>query len=108
MRLRILYVSPYVPSPIRVRPYQIIRHLARLGHRVTVAALDDGLATEAIRQELAEVCESVHIVPHPRLRATFSCLAALPTQTPLWSAYCRSPGMEDLLRRLTADGDYDV
>jgi glycosyltransferase involved in cell wall biosynthesis len=108
MRLRILYVLPYVPSPIRVRPYQIVRHLARLGHRITVVALDDGLATEAVRADLTDVCEAVYVVPHPRLPAAISCLVALPTPTPLWSAYCRSPRMEELLRRLTADGDYDI
>jgi glycosyltransferase involved in cell wall biosynthesis len=108
MRLRILYVLPYVPSPIRVRPYQIIRHLTRLGHRVTVAALDDGLMTGSALAELAETCEAVHVIPHPRLPAALSCLAALPTATPLWGAYCRSPRMEELLRRLIADGVYDV
>jgi glycosyltransferase involved in cell wall biosynthesis len=109
MSLRILYVLPYVPSPIRVRPYQIVRHLARQGHRVSIAALDDGLATEAVRAELTGLCEAVHIVPHPRLQAALSCLAALPTRTPLWAAYCRSPRMERLLRRLTAEAaDYDV
>src|SRR5438874_1246864 len=58
--LRILYVLPYVPSPIRVRPYQIIRHLARMGHAVTVAALDDGQPADAgARRELEGICETV-------------------------------------------------
>jgi polysaccharide biosynthesis protein PslH len=106
--LRILYVLPYVPSPIRVRPYQIIRSLVRQGHRVTVAALEDGLATDAVRRELHELCENVHIIPHSKAAAAVNCLAALPTPTPLWAAYCRSPKMARILRELTATGQFDV
>ena len=48
--LHILFISPYVPSLIRVRPYNLIKHLAQRGHRVDVlqrgeseTAYDDGL-----------------------------------------------------------------
>ena len=37
--MRILFVAPYIPSPVRVRPYQWIRALARHGHRVRLVAL---------------------------------------------------------------------
>jgi polysaccharide biosynthesis protein PslH len=106
--LRILYVLPYIPSPIRVRPYQIIRHLARQGHRVTVAALEDDFATDAARRELAELCEAVHIVPHAKARAALNCFFALPTPTPLWAAYCRSPEMMRLLHDLSSTSTFDV
>ena len=35
----ILFVVPYAPNPVRVRPYEFIRTLLRRGHRVTVASL---------------------------------------------------------------------
>jgi sugar transferase (PEP-CTERM/EpsH1 system associated) len=106
--LRILYILPYIPSPIRVRPYQIIRHLAQQGHQVTVAALEDEFATDAIRRELKEICAAVHIVPHAKVRAAINCLLALPTPTPLWAAYCRSPDMARLLHDLTSGSSFDV
>jgi glycosyltransferase involved in cell wall biosynthesis len=106
--LRILYVLPYLPSPIRVRPYQIIRRLAALGHDVTVAALDDGLIDPEARAEMERVCRAVHVVPLERRRAALSALASLPTRTPLWAAWCRSPEMERLLRRLAGSGEFDV
>jgi sugar transferase (PEP-CTERM/EpsH1 system associated) len=106
--LRILYVLPYTPSPIRVRPYQIIRALARAGHQITVVALEDGFASKTTLQELKEVCDAVHIVPHSRIQAAANCLMALPTPRPLWAAYCHSPRMENLLRELVASGAYDV
>jgi polysaccharide biosynthesis protein PslH len=37
--MRVLFVAPYVPSPIRVRPYQWIRALAANGCRVHLVAL---------------------------------------------------------------------
>lgn len=106
--LRILFVTPYLPSRIRVRPFQFVRHLAQAGHQVTVVALADGRPDEASLQELRDVCVAVHIVPHSKWRGAAHCLAALPTPTPLWAAYCRSGAMARLLRRLSASGEYDV
>ncbi len=106
--LRILYVLPYVPSPIRVRPYQIIRALAHAGRRVTVVALADEFASDDAVAELRTFCDAVHVVPHPRARAVWQALRALPTPTPLWAAYCFSEAMEKTLRALVATGAFDV
>ncbi len=106
--LRILYILPYVPSQIRVRPYQIIRSLARMGHRITVVALSDNfLLTESLR-ELESICQAVYTVPHSRFQAAANCLKALPTPTPLWAAYCHSPVMARLIRSLVTENQFDV
>ncbi|MBC8102956.1 MAG: glycosyltransferase [Cytophagales bacterium] len=107
--LRILFITPYLPSPIRVRPFQLIRHLVMAGHRVTVAALGDnspadGNALAALR----EICEAVHVVSNPRAAALMRAAAALPTPTPLWAAWCQSPEIARLVRRLAAGGAFDV
>lgn len=107
-RLRILYVLPYTPSPIRVRPYQIIRSLVKQGHQVTIAALEDSFATRDVVTELREICTAVHIVPHPKGMAALNCLLSLPTATPLWAAYCQSPRMVALLQNLVRQGQFDI
>lgn len=107
--LRVLFVTPYLPSAIRVRAFQVIRHLAKAGHRVTVAALQDGSpADSAALRELQAICDAVHVVPHPRLRAAAQAAAALPTPTPLWAAWCHSPQMMRLLRSLASSGNFAV
>ncbi len=37
--LNILFISPYLPSLIRVRPFTLIKALAARGHRLTLLAL---------------------------------------------------------------------
>jgi hypothetical protein len=49
--VNILFIVPYTPTPIRTRPYNLIRALARRGHQVTLATLWED---EAERQALDE------------------------------------------------------
>ena len=37
--MHILFVVPYTPTLIRVRPYNLVRYLARHGHRLMLATL---------------------------------------------------------------------
>jgi polysaccharide biosynthesis protein PslH len=106
--LRVLFVAPYVPSPIRVRPYQILRSLVSAGNRVSLVALDDGLAGESVRAELSELCESVDIVPVPKAAMAVRCALALPTPTPLWAAYGRVPKMARVLQYRVSSERFDV
>jgi len=108
--MRILFVAPYVPSLIRVRPFQWIKSLTELGHAVTVVALgtDGTERDEEARAALLELCEAVHVVPHPKSQAAVQCAVSLPTPTPLWAAYCHSPALERVLRRLLHTQTFDV
>jgi len=50
--MHVLFVTPYVPSLIRVRPYNLVRSLAQLGHSVTLVALavgDEASQADGIR-----------------------------------------------------------
>lgn len=108
--MRVLFVAPYVPSLIRVRPFNFIRSLTNLGHRVTVLALGvDGAGPDAeARAALAPFCEAVHVVPHSKRQAALQCARSLATPTPLWAAYCFSPSLEKTLEQLLAQQQFDV
>ena len=89
--MRILFVVPYTPNLIRVRSYQMIRHLAQRGHHVTVATL----WTTPEEQEQLEQLEKLGLrVIGRRLspaRSWWNCLGALPTTTPLQACFCWQP-----------------
>ena len=108
--MRILFVAPYVPSLIRVRPFQFIRSLAGLGHKITLVALGtDGAQADAEALEaITPYCEAAHVVPLSKHKAALRCALRLATPTPLWAAYCFSPEMERLLQTLVAEQTFDV
>src|SRR4029450_5993037 len=85
--MRILYLTPYVPSLVRVRPYQFIRHLAELGHEVTLICLAGNDEEPEALAELRCRCREVVAVPMSRRQAALQALRAIPSGLPLQAAY---------------------
>jgi sugar transferase (PEP-CTERM/EpsH1 system associated) len=106
--LRILFISPYLPSLIRVRPHNLIRALAQRGHRITLLALEPPNEDTNGVDWLRAWCQHVHTVPLPRWRTLWNGLRALPSRTPFQAAYSWSPEMADLIRRTQNAGNFDV
>lgn len=106
--MRILFISPYIPYKIRVRPYNWIKHLAEQGHQVTLLALIAGADDEAALPEMAAVCEQVRTAPMPRWRPLWNGVRAIPGRTPFQLAYSRLPAMERLIAQTLADSRFDV
>jgi len=104
-----LYVTPYIPSRIRTRPYNLIRALIRLGHRVTLLTAA-GSAPEEQEQadELEDWGVRVEVFPVHLARSLGNCLQALPTRAPLQTVYAYHPGMERRLSGLLQEEVFDV
>ena len=105
--MNLLYNTPYVPSHIRTRPYNLIRALIRLGHQITLLTAA-GTSPEEQEQahELRDWGVRVEIFPVPLARSLVNCLRALgcflsaPTCEPLQAVYAYHPEMERRLSRL--------
>jgi sugar transferase (PEP-CTERM/EpsH1 system associated) len=106
--LRILFISPYLPSPIRTRPYNLIKALAHRGHQITLLALEPPGEDDSGLEALCAWCESVKTVPLPRWRTLYNGLWALPSQLPFQAAYSRSPEMISLIQRTAAGAGFHV
>lgn len=95
--MKILFMVPYVPSLIRVRPYQILRALAARGHEVTLLTLWTTQAEYADLAAVREACAAVYAAPLPRWRSALNCVAALPSAKPLQAVYCWNTEALDLI-----------
>ena len=106
--MRILYITPYIPSLIRVRSYNLIKYLSRLGHLVTVLSLQPTGQEERDADELRRCCHRVETVKLTKQQSLLNCFKALPTMTPLQAAYCHSPAMQSLIRQVLEEEQFDI
>lgn len=105
--MNILYVTPYVPSQIRTRPYNLIRALGRLGHEVTLLTVADPEDEPALAH-LRALGLPVEAVVVPRWRSWLNCLQALPTRDPLQAVYSYHPALAHSLRRYLRTDTFDL
>lgn len=105
--MRILYLTPYVPSRIRVRPFNLIKRLSA-SHEISLVSLVCDEYERKLVHEVAEYCVSVDLVPLPKYRSYMNCLVSLPTSLPLRVAYYKSPELERCVRRVIHERAIDV
>src|SRR5690348_9317864 len=105
--MRILYLTPYVPSRIRVRPFSLIKSLSG-SHEISLVSLVCDEYVRKLVHEMAEYGVSVDLVPLPRSRSYTNCLLSLPTSLPLRVAYYASTELEQCARRVIRERSIDV
>lgn len=108
--MKILYLVPYTPNKIRVRPYNLIRSLAAHGNTVSLLTLwSEPADLENIR---ALEAEGIEVIAYQlkTLRSLVNSALAVLSPDPLQAHYCWHPGLARKLVELVADGKqgYDV
>lgn len=107
--MRILFLSPYVPSRIRIRPYYWIRSLVELGHSVHLVALAPPDDSAASVEEVERFCSGLDRFRLSRARTLGNAVWALPQPaTPLQLAYSHHAAAERRVEELLATGRFDV
>jgi len=96
--LKILFIVPYIPNLIRVRPYNLLVNLAKLGHVITLATLYSSPEERADLKRLEPFVKEVISEPLPRWRSLVNSLMAVPSTVPLQSVYCWQPRLAQRLR----------
>lgn len=106
--MRILFVAPYTPNPIRVRPYEFLAALLRHSCDVTLAALWTSPAEQEDLRRMEQLGAQVVALPMPVWRSAANSLLALPTPVPLQSVYSWQPGLLAKLLDLQSQAPFDV
>ncbi len=105
--MRILFVTPYVPSRIRVRPFNLIKALSTR-HEIALVSLVADSYERAMVRDIEKYCVSVDLVPLPKWSAYVRCLLALPTREPLRVAYYRSSAFAQRIQEVIRRENIDV
>jgi polysaccharide biosynthesis protein PslH len=105
--MHILFISPYVPSPIRVRPYNFIRALVQRGHDITLVCSTSAGDQEALN-ELRQICHRVVGVPLGSKDMLFNAIRALPSDLPLQAALNFDRAMIEAIRTEVRSTHFDA
>jgi glycosyltransferase involved in cell wall biosynthesis len=95
--MKILYLVPYVPNLVRVRPYNLIRTLNQRGHQVTLLTLVSDASELAGLDQLEKEGLQIKAFGLPRWRSMINSLAAVPTREPLQARFCWQPALAKAL-----------
>jgi glycosyltransferase involved in cell wall biosynthesis len=106
--MKILYILPYVPSRIRVRPFQIIKELSKR-HEVHVIALGEtGVADELGINEIADAVKTFLILPHSKKKGYIQSVCALMSSSPMCAAFCKSSDMKKAVENAVNLENFDI
>ncbi len=106
--MRVLFVAPYVPSRIRVRPYEWVRALARLGCQVHLVAVQPPEDQALADLSVGAACAAFEVFPLSRTQTLANAAAAMFSSVPIQAAYARHRGAERRIRALVDQGGFDV
>lgn len=106
--MNILFVVPYVPTPIRTRPYHLARALARRGHALTLATLWEGPAERQALDEFERAGMRVLAEPLERRRILGNLVQVLPGRQPLQARYSWHPGLARRMLAAVQAGQFDA
>lgn len=101
----ILFVVPYVPDLVRVRPYNLIRSLSTRGHHLTVMTLWSTEQEFQAAEQLKTSCHQVVAINLPLWRSLLNCLQVVPKSEPLQAAYCWQPALARKIDNLMSGTD---
>ena len=106
--MRILFVVPYTPTAIRVRPYSFVRFLAQRGHTVILATLWESEAEQQALQKLRADGIQVMAAPLNRSQKLRNVLRAWQRGLPIQAAFCESPQLLDQIQQFLRTEPVDV
>lgn len=104
MPLRILFVTPYVPSRLRTRPFGFLRALATRGHALSLVSAASSAAEAAQASDLRPWCERMTVVRVSPLRSLWNSAAGLAGDLPLQALYSQSPVLSAAVREEAGRG----
>jgi polysaccharide biosynthesis protein PslH len=105
--MKILFIAPYLPSTLRIRPYRLIQYLSKR-HEITFVGLVQPAWTSQFLNDLKPFCKDIYPIELNRPSCIGNSLLAVPSRKPMSVAYFSSKKMESLILRLVEESKFDL
>jgi glycosyltransferase involved in cell wall biosynthesis len=106
--MNIMWVLPYAPTPIRTRPYNLIRSLVERGHQLTLAVVWETEEEQVELERLAATGVKVVSEKLDKLHSLTGLGQAMFTGKPLQSRYSWIPRLADRMVYLLDEEHFDA
>jgi len=106
--MNILFVAPYAPNPVRVRPYEFIRTLLHRGHAVTLASLWTSDQEHADLATIEAMGARVIAEPMRTVNSLLNSALTLFRSTPLQASYSWNRKLMERLSAAVAENRFDA
>lgn len=106
--MRILFIVPYTPNRIRVRPLELILSLLRRSHELTIATAWTSQSELADLRVLREAGARVVAVRLRPARSAWNCFARVFGSAPLQASFCWQPELARRVTALLAEEPFDI
>jgi sugar transferase (PEP-CTERM/EpsH1 system associated) len=111
-RLNILFLLPRYPFPLiggdRVKPYYLLKHLAK-HHNVTLVTFFQGKKfTESLRNSVSKLGVDLHVIPLKPMSAGASLFPKIVSRKPLEILYYEQKQYHELVNGLLEDRNFDL
>ena len=107
--MRILFITPYLPGPLRPRPFNFLKELSER-HRITLLSPVFNSEEEAAAFELAKLLPGLTIetVYLPKAENLGRSIRAGLTGQSMQAFYCYSPALVQAAREILRNGDFQL
>ncbi|GCE23463.1 glycosyltransferase family 4 protein [Dictyobacter kobayashii] len=105
--MRILFVTPQVPSRMRARSFNLLKALSKK-HDIALVSLLVDKYDMALLKEVEPYCASIDLVPHTKWQSQANRLRALVTRIPLSIAALRSATLIQCLKEVVQRQHIDL
>jgi glycosyltransferase involved in cell wall biosynthesis len=106
--VRLFFVVPYTPTPIRTRPFHLLKYLVRNGHQLTLAALYTGKSEQASLAQWESQGVNVLAVPLTRVRSLRNIVRNLFSRVPFQASFCWQPALAKQVERALMRNTFDI
>jgi glycosyltransferase involved in cell wall biosynthesis len=106
--LRILFVTPYVPATVRLRPYSFITQLSKRGHSITVACLVQPKWEINYVKDVKPFCQAIYPILPNKFYSYMNIFTSMLSNVPFSVTFSTSSVFQKVIFHILKESKFDL